>query len=149
MNKDYMEHMYTEGGYYPPSQHNLQTYYNMYEGIVLGYSEGVVMMARDDDKYIGFVWGGNVPDSSLQLESDLGKVFFFYACWVQPEHRGRGISVELNVAAIENAADRGFKSFMTDVRNGNNAAEHSALRLYGCTSESTLYIGPIHAATEM
>lgn len=117
-----------KGSYFLPNTHNLNMSKNMFEKYAEGQLEGFTFFWEDPEPVGFLLCGSDINESGWDLT--LGKLCIMWAVYVQPSHRGQGITGKLFKRANELGIAMGYETVMTYVLSTNPLGQRAA-DLYG------------------
>jgi len=132
-----------KGSYFLPSVHNLNLSKGIFEQCAEGSLEGFTLfwIPQNSSEPVSFLMGSTDPTPN-PYELTLGKLAILWAVYVEPSHRGQGITMKLFQRATEMAIGMGYKSILTYVLSSNPHGERVAID-YGVRPAVTEYITSI------
>lgn len=108
-----------DGSFLCANRHNLYRYLEFFESYTLGNTDGIcIVYACDDGSLAGVILTGEFPGPN-DWEVSLGKLATLWGVYVQPSHRGQGISMKLTAKCFEIGRERKFDAVETFVRVSN------------------------------
>ena len=113
--KEFLREQYGKGGPYLPTDHNLLTFLQMYDAYDRGSLFGGCVFAREDDRWVGLLLGGEDYPNGRTPETRWGKVATTWGVYIIPEYRRKGIGLKLTQAAQQYAKDMGFDTMISTI----------------------------------
>ena len=103
-----------------PAQPETDRSYGAYLGSRLGRPDVVLLVAEQDGRVVGFVWGGLEDTDYMALRGPAGAI---YDLVVDPDYRRGGIGRALLDAALAGLARLGAPRVVLSTAEGNAAAQ--------------------------
>ena len=108
-----------------PAEPETDRQYGAYLGRRLGRRDVVLLVAEEDGRVIGFVWGGLEDTDYMALRGPAGAI---YDLVVDPDHRRRGVGRALLDAALAALTRLGAPRVVLATAEANAAAQQLFLR---------------------
>ena len=100
-----------DGRLLAPTRYNMSFFAHWYDQILLGFKGGFVLFAEDDEgERVGVGFYAEDPPDSMQLT--VARPIRCWGIWVDPKHRGKGISLKLQQEGIEEARRLGYLNYL-------------------------------------
>jgi GNAT superfamily N-acetyltransferase len=128
MYPEFQKDQHEKGSYFLPSTHNLSLAKNMFETYATGSVDGFCLLwiPESEGEPVAFLLAGADVNPN-RWELDLGRLASLWAVYVQPTHRGQGISMKLFDRAMQMGLGMGVDSIVTYVLTTNPHGERVAL----------------------
>lgn len=125
---EFLKDQHEGGSHLLPTLHNLFLFRELFESYVSGSLYGLCIFwwPQEDDSPSGVVLAGEDQFPS-DWDTDLGKTANLWGVYVQPTHRGQGITMKLFQRSLEIGRDMGIETIRTYVKAGNIHGERVAL----------------------
>jgi len=110
---EFLKEQYDKGGPYLAHDENLLIFLALYDAYDTGSLFGGAVLAREDDRWVGVLMGGEDFPSRSAPETRLGKTATVWGVYIIPEYRQRSIGLKLTQAAQQHATDMGFDTMIS------------------------------------
>lgn len=108
-----------EGSLQLPNERNLEIHVSMFHTYVRGLVPGLVLLASDGNKDVGFHMEGEFEDGGFDLS--IGRYTMLWGDYLLPEYRGQGISHKFYQAAMEWTYEQGYTGGITGILVGGES----------------------------
>ena len=115
-----------KGSYFLPSTHNLNLAKNMFEKYAEGQVEGFTLLwTPEEGEPVAILMAGSDINPN-HWELSLEKLAILWSVYVQPSHRGQGLTMKLFKRAWEMGVGMGYQTIVTYALVGNTHGERVA-----------------------
>ncbi len=124
---EFLKDQREQGSYILPSVANLARSRNMYEVYTTGTADGVCLLwypSDAEEPAAVLLAGTHLPP--FDWDTSLGRVAQLWGVYVEPRHRGKGITMKLFERAMEIGLGQGYATIQTHVLCGNSHGERVA-----------------------
>lgn len=127
---DYLIEERKDGSHLLDTIHNLNFFRRYFDAYVMGSLFGACILWYPDNEpeiprglaLVGEQW------EKPGWETDLGRMCYIWGLYVEPPHRGNGVSLQLGEFGIRRGVEIGFDTVETTVRDLNPQGEGATLK---------------------
>ena len=124
------------------SARNVENYRRLAEDYLHGRIPGVVVLAHEDNRLVGFALAGE-PQAPGWLELDGGKTAVVWIAYVDPAYRKKGVALGMLVWGRPHLLELGFETATMGVREDNEVAL-ALCRAFGARASERLLRFPLN-----
>ncbi len=124
---EFLKDQAEQGSHLLPTLHNLSIFRGLFESYINGTLFGLCLLwwPEGDPAPTGVLLAGE-DRSPSEWDTDLGKTANFWGVYVQPSHRGQGITMKLMQRSLEMGQEMGIQTIRTYVNSRNTHGDRVA-----------------------